>query len=56
MEDNSNYKSKADAGDKTGIAIEGMQMLNRHCKERSADSMHENAEEGRKMGEVTKES
>jgi hypothetical protein len=46
MEDNSNYKSKADAGDKTGIAIEGMQMLNRHCKEMSIDSMHKDAELG----------
>ena len=35
-----------DVGEATGIAIKGMQMLNKHCKETSIDSMHENAELG----------
>jgi hypothetical protein len=47
-EDNSNYEGKVDAGEETEIAIEGMQMLNRHCKEMSTDSMHEDADLGGK--------
>ncbi len=46
MEDNSDYQGKADAGEETRIAIEGMQMLNRHCKEMNTDSMHEDAKLG----------
>jgi hypothetical protein len=46
MEDDSNYKDEADAGEETGIAIEGMQMLNRHNKEISTDSMYEDTEQG----------